>query len=401
MPHDSTPAPIVAFPRDLTACLRARIRETIELVLDEELEAALGAARSERTGSRSGYRNGSITRSVLTEHGPQRLTIPRGRLFAEDGSTTEWRSDLVDRYARRTKKVDEAIVGVYFSGGNTRRIRKGLSPLLGDKHLSKSSVSRLVQRLKTHFEVWRNRDLSDLTIAYVYLDAMNLPVRLARRVVKVPVLAVIGVRDDGEKILLSLEIARTESTVAWKGVVEDLARRNLRAPALAIVDGNPGLLQALRSTWPETEIQRCANHKRENLFSKAPKHCHAELKRDYDAIVYADDLQAAQTARRSFLRKWKTLSTEVVRSLEEAGDDLLTFYRFPKSQWKGLRTTNPIEGVNSAFRRRTKTQAAFTNENSALVLLYGLFAMEQITLRRIDGWNDLKEVQLPGLQHAA
>jgi transposase-like protein len=385
----------------LTACLRARIRETIELVLDEELEAALGAARSERTGSRAGYRNGAISRSLLTEHGPQHLTIPRGRLFTEDGSTTEWRSALVDRYARRTKKVDEAIVGVYFSGGNTRRIRKGLSPLLGEKHLSKSSVSRLVQRLKTHFEAWRNRDLSDLTIAYVYLDAMNLPVRLARRVVKVPVLAAIGVRDDGEKILLSLEIARTESTVAWKGVVEDLARRDLRAPALAIVDGNPGLLRALRSTWPETEIQRCANHKRENLFSKAPKHSHAELKRDYDAIVYADDLQAAQTARRAFLRKWKTLSTEAVRSLEEAGDDLLTFYRFPKSQWKGLRTTNPIEGVNSAFRRRTKTQAAFTNEDSALVLLYGLFAMEQITLRRIDGWKDLKEVKMPGLQHAA
>ena len=93
MSHDSTPAPIIAFPRDLTACLRARIRETIELVLDEELEAALGAARSERTGSRAGYRNGTITRSLLTEHGPQRLTIPRGRLFAEDGTTTEWRRD--------------------------------------------------------------------------------------------------------------------------------------------------------------------------------------------------------------------------------------------------------------------------------------------------------------------
>lgn len=401
MPHDSMPTPIVAFPRDLTAFLRVRIREAIETCLDEELEAALGAARSERTGERSGYRNGSITRDLLTEHGPQRLTIPRGRLFGEDGSTAEWRSDLVDRYARRTKKVDEAIVGVYFSGGNTRRIRKGLAPLLGEKHLSKSAVSRLVQRLKGQFDAWRNRDLSDLTIAYVYFDGMNLPVRVARRVVKVPVLAAIAVRDDGEKILLSLEIARTESTVAWKGVVEDLARRDLRAPALVVVDGNPGLLRALRSTWPETDIQRCANHKRENLLSKAPKHSHPELKRDYNAIVYAENLQVAQAAYLAFVRKWNLLSKEVVRSLEEAGDDLLTFYRYPKSQWKGLRTTNPIEGVNSAFRRRTKTQAAFTNEDSALVLLYGLFAMEQITLRRIDGWKDLKEVKIPGLQHAA
>ena len=401
MSHDTTPATIIAFPRDLTACLRRRIHKAIELLFEEELESALGAARSERTECRSGHRNGSVTRDVVTEYGPQRLSIPRGRLFTEDGSTTEWNSAVLERYARRTKKVDEAILGVYFAGGNTRRIRKAISPLLGEKHLSKSAVSRVVKRLKDLFDAWRTRDLSDLTITYVYLDAMYLPVRLARRVVKVPVFASIGVRDDGEKVLLSLEIARSESTVSWKVVVEDLARRGLRAPALTIVDGNPGLLRAMRECWPETKVQRCANHKRDNLLAKAPSHSHAELKRDYAAIVYAEDLRSAQAARKAFVRKWKLLSTEVVRSLEEAGDDLLSFYLFPKSQWKSLRTTNPIEGVNSAFRRRTKTQAAFTNEDSALVLLYGLFAMEQITLRKIDGWKDLKEVQTPGLRQVA
>ena len=128
MSHDTTPSMVVAFPRDLTVSLRNRVREAIELVLEEELEAALGAARSQRTESRSGYRNGSISRAVLTEHGPQQLTIPRGRLLADGGSSTEWRSDLLDRYARRTKKVDEAILGVYCAGGNTRRIRKAIRP---------------------------------------------------------------------------------------------------------------------------------------------------------------------------------------------------------------------------------------------------------------------------------
>lgn len=401
MSKDSTPTSVVAFPRDLTIQLRNRVREAIELVLEEELEAALGARPSQRTESRSGYRNGSISRELVTEHGVQRLSIPRGRLFTEDGSTTEWRSEAVERYSRRTKRVDEAIVGVYFAGGNTRRIRKALSPLLGEKHLSKSAVSRVVKRLKELFEVWRSRDLSDLALAYVYLDAMFLPVRLARRVVRVPVFAAIGVLDDGEKILLSLEIARSESTASWGAVVTGLAGRGVIAPALVIADGNPGLLRAVRDCWPETKIQRCANHKRDNLLAKAPSHSHAELKRDYAAIVYAESLKMAKAARQAFVRKWKDYSTEVVRSLEEAGDDLLTFYSFPKSQWKSLRTTNPIESVNSAFRRRTKTQAAFTNEDSALVLLYGLFAMEQITLRKIDGWKDMQEVKKPGLQQVA
>jgi transposase-like protein len=401
MPHDTTPAAVVALPYDLTREIRSRIRETIELVLEDELRAALGAARSERVPTRSGYRNGSVTREVVTESGPHTLALPRARLFREDGSTEEWRSAVLDRYQRRTRQVDAAILGVYVAGGNTRRIRRAISPLLGEKLLSKSAVSRLVQRLRELFDAWRRRDLSDLAITYVYLDAMFLPVRLARRVVRVPVLAVIGVRDDGEKMLVSLAIARSESASSWKGVVDDLVRRGLRRPALAIVDGNGGLLRALRDSWSDPRIQRCTKHKLENLLSKAPKHSHAELKRDYAEIIHAESLSAAHRARERFIRKWTLLSKEVVRSLEEAGEELLSFYSFPKSQWKCLRTTNPLEAVNSAFRRRTKTQGAFPHEDAALVLLYALFAAEQITLRKIDGWKDMKEVEVPGLQQVA
>jgi Transposase, Mutator family len=51
-----------------------------------------------------------------------------------------------------------------------------------------------------------------------------------------------------------------------------------------------------------------------------------------------------------------TAAPKVVVSLEQAGEELLTFYRFPKSQWKSLRTTNAIERLNGEFRRRVKTQ---------------------------------------------
>jgi transposase-like protein len=196
-------------------------------------------------------------------------------------------------------------------------------------------------------------------------------------------------------------VKRSESASSWKGVVDDLVRRGLRRPALAVVDGNGGLLRALRDSWRGTRIQRCTKHKLENLLSKAPKHSHTELKRDYAEIIHAESLSAASRARERFVRKWALLSKEVVRSLEEAGEELLSFYSFPKSQWKCLRTTNPLEAVNSAFRRRTKTQGAFPNEDAALVLLYALFAAEQITLRKIDGWKDMKDVEVPGLQQVA
>lgn len=183
--------------------------------------------------------------------------------------------------------------------------------------------------------------------------------------------------------------AGSESTVSWRSVVDDLAGRGLAAPVLVVVDGNRGLSKAIRTVWRETLIQRCTRHKLQNLLANAPKHCHGELKRDYRAIITANNLKTARVARQTFLRKWNTLVPAVARSLEETGDDLLTFYRFPKSQWKCLRTTNPIERINGEFRRRTKTQGAFTNESSALILLYGLFATGQITMRKIHGWREM------------
>jgi transposase-like protein len=368
------------------------VREAIEVVLEEELEAALGAARYERGSQRSGYRNGSQTRQVLTEHGPTALRIPRGRLCAADGSAEEWHSQVIAPYQRRTRKVEEAILGCYLGGVNTRRIRRSLLAVFGRHSLSKSAISRVVSRLQERFAAWQQRELSAERVLILYLDALYLAVRLARRVVKVPVQAVLGVREDGQKVLLSLQIAGSESTVSWRSVIDDLVRRGLPAPALVVVDGNRGLSTAIRTVWRDTLIQRCTRHKRENLLAAAPKHCHDELKRDYRTIIMAKNLETARTARQAFLRKWKILVPAVVRSLAEAGDELLTFYRFPKSQWKCLRTTNPIERINGEFRRRTKTQGAFTNERSALVLLYGLFATGQIIMHRINGWRDLPSV---------
>jgi transposase-like protein len=376
----------------LRASLCAKVRETIEELLEAELDEVLGALRHQRTGERKGYRNGSYERRLVTETGPLELSVPRARIADETGTTREHASEILPKYERRTRRVNEAIVACYLAGANTRRVRKALEPLLGGSQLSKSAISRVVNKLKVRFDEWMQRDLSQEGSLVLYLDAMHLPVRLARRVVRVPVQAVIGVRESGEKLLLSLRVAPSESTASWKGVVEDLAGRGLRPPQLLIVDGNKGLIRSIRDTWPKADIQRCAKHKLENLVAKAPKHCHEELKRDYRDIVYAEDLQAAQRAYDAFCTKWTKLCPEVVESLKEAGHDLLTFYRYPKSQWKSLRTTNQIERLNGEFRRRTKTQGSFGNEKAALVVLWGLVALGHIRLRRIVGWQDMPEI---------
>lgn len=384
----TSPATILQFRQDIEAQFRRHIREAIEVSLTEELAAALGSHRHERTDDRRGYRHGTTERTVTTPEGTRTITVPRGRVVAADGTTNEFHSRLLPRYARRTREVDAAILGCYLGGVNSRRMKTALKPLLGEAHLSKSAVSRIVGRLKALFATWQGRDLSSERYAVIFLDGFHLKVRLARRVVSVPVLAALGVTETGQKCLLSLRLAASEAMATWGGVVTDLQHRGLVAPLLLVVDGNSGLKSALKQ-WDSVRVQRCTTHKLENLKDHCPRHARPEMKRDYDKIIYASDGLAARAAYDAFLKKWSTLCPAVATSLEEAGLELLTFYDFPKATRKSIRTTNTLENLNREFRRRTKTQASFGTEDAALTVLYGLVAFGQIVLRKIDGAKHL------------
>ncbi len=338
------------------------------------------------------------TRGVGSRRSPgaQTLEVPRGRIVDADGSSREFRSQALPRYSRRTREVDEAILGAYLAGANTRRIRKALAPLLGEEHLSKSAVSRL----KELFRCWSERNVSAERYAILFLDGFHLKVRMARRVVSVPVLAVLGVAEDGRKQLVALQLVASESGAHWSGLIADLQRRGLEAPALILSDGHAGLRKAI-ALWPEAQVKRCTWHKWQNLVSHCPVHARRELKRDYDAIVYADDGMQAREAYQAFVTKWTSLCPTVARSLEEAGEQLLTFYAFPKAVWRALRTTNTLENLNREFRRRTKTQASFSSEESAVTLLYALVVFGQIQLRKIDGHRHVSELLAPPVATAA
>jgi len=379
-------------PIALGQLIHEHVRVAIETAVREELWAALGATPYERSTVRQGYRNGTKERTLTGPSGPLALTVPRATLFQPAGAPKEWTSALLPRYQRRVREVNEAVVATYLAGGNTRRIRGALQPLLKAAPLSKSAVSRVVATLKDGLAAWRTRSLADLDVIYVYLDGFALRVRTAGKVVSAPVLGVVGVLADGRKQLLALDLCAGESLAAWQGGLDDLVARGLRPPVLCIIDGHAGLRQAVARVWPRAAVQRCVVHKLRNLERKAPKHVLAEVRDDFHRIVYAGSGEAARAAYAAFERTWAKRCPGVVTSLREGGEELLTVFRFPKSQWKTLRTTNVIERLNEEFRRRVKTQGSLPSEDAALVLLFSLVASGQINLRRIDGWRKIAAV---------
>jgi transposase-like protein len=380
-------------PDPLAVRLRTMVGGLIEQLVAEEVDDALHARRYERVadeGERLGYRHGARERELATSIGSATIRVPRARLFDGAGeAASEWSSSLVPQYARRARAVDDAVLGLYLSGANSRRIRGALRPLLDAAPLSRSAVSRVVAGLKRAFDAWRTARLDDKRIAYVFLDAIAVKMRVNRRVESMPVLVALGVHESGDKELLGIMVMASESTESWKAMVRDLDARGLCEPVLCVIDGSAGLRNAIKTTWPRARIQRCVVHKLRNLEAHCPKRALDDLRADFHAITEAESEKLARKAHARFVRVWQSRAEGVAASLLEAGDELLTFFGFPRSQWKSLRTTNAIERFQEEFRRRVKTQASFPRESSVLHLFYALWESGQIRMRRLDGWQDI------------
>jgi len=375
----------------IEAGIRDRIRGFIEELLEQELTAALGRTRHERAaGEAKGYRNGTRERRLLGSFGPVQVGVPRARLADAGGGTREWRSSALPRYARMTRQVEALIAGAYLSGTNTRRVKRALGALFRGA-AGKDVVSRTWRKVKADWDAWNRRDLAAEDVVRLILDGAVVRVRLDRKATNVSLLVVLGVRRDGQKVLLAVKNMGGESEAAWRGVLDDLVARGLGAPEFLITDGGAGLERALAALWPDVPAQRCTVHKHRNLLAHAPDTLHEEVSADYTDMVYAASAKEVEQRRKAFLRKWRLKCPGVAASLEEAGDRLFAFLRLPQSQWKSARTTNAIERLHEEFKRRIKTQTVLPSAETAAMLFWALLASGQITMRKVDGWQTLAQ----------
>jgi putative transposase len=403
---DSAPLPAETAPQlfdnwfdPIEFGVRSRVRDFIEAMMEEELEAVLSRPRYGRIApdagkkagtaeGSTGHRHGHRSRSLLGTFGPVEVAMPRARLNTADGGTTEWKSKALKAYQRRTIAADAVIAATYLAGTNTRRVRRALTALFGGA-VSKDTVSRTWRKVKTDWDAWNTRSLADEPIVRLILDGTVVRVRLDRKATSISLLVVLGVRADGQKVLLAIKNMGGESAEAWRSVLDDLTRRGLQRPEFLIVDGAAGLDSAIATVWDGVPVQRCTVHKHRNLLAHAPERLHEEITADYNDMIYAETSQQIEARRKAFIRKWRVKHRAVADSLEEAGARLFSFTRLPPEQWKSARTTNAIERLHEEFKRRIKTQTVLPSAETAAMLFWALLASGQINMRKVDGWKTL------------
>jgi putative transposase len=260
--------------------------------------------------------------------GKVEINVPRARLQASDGRTSEWRSSALRAYQRRTLAADALIAGTYLAGTNTRRVRRALAALFCGA-VGKDTVSRVWRKVKSDWDAWNARALAAEPIVRLILD--GTVVRLDRKATAISLLVVLGVRADDQKVLVAIKSMGGESSEAWRAVLDDLVKRGLRRPEFLIVDGASGLDKAIAAVWDGVPVQRCTVHKHHNLLAHAPERLHEEITADYTDMIYAATPEEIEARRKAFIRKWRLKHGAVADSLEEAGDRLFTFTRLGRA----------------------------------------------------------------------
>jgi len=356
-------------PEELFEMIRADIRQSVgnylSSMMNAELTHFLGRERYERKIELPrNHRNGSYGRTfTLKGVGEVGVKVPRDR----EG---EFETCVLPRGRRYEDAIKEELCMMFLTGVSTRSLSMISKKLVGRK-LSATEVSEANTELVEAIERWRNRDLSEEPIKYLYLDGVCFDMRIRRKIESVPVLVAIGVTERGHKIVLGLQAGDKESAPTWREFFKDLKGRGLDGSKvlLGIMDGLPGLEKVFKEEFPNAEVQRCQVHVVRNVLAKVPKSLKKKIADELRSIFYASTKDKALEFFSAFKQRWEKDLPSAMRSLDNSINACLTFFRFPEEEWISLRTTNIIERLNKEFKRRTKPMEIVAGEQACYTLL--------------------------------
>jgi transposase-like protein len=358
------------FIEDLKPEACRALQRLLETSMDIELQDLIGARRWQHTRLPGRWRNGSYRRGLLTSYGwIPNLHVPRLR----EGRV---RFRCLKAYARRTSEVDAGVLRLFLAGVSTRSMEEVLEPLLGAASLSAATVSKIARALDHLVRQYHDRRLLD-RYRYLMLDGIYLKAKSPASVKRRCILVAYGMTADGQRELIDFQLVpQGESQAAWEAILSRLKERGLegRALAMAIVDGNGGLWNALDLVYPGLARQRCWAHKLRNVANQLPRRLQKPCTSAAHKIYAARSYGRALVAFRHWKKVWWPVAPKAVRCLEADLESLLVFYRqAPKELWKTVRTTNVIERVFREVRRRTRPMSCFQNRASVERIIFALF----------------------------
>ncbi len=366
--------------------LRGIVERVLQEVLEAEMTEHVGAFPHERTAGRKGHRNGYKPRTLRTRVGTLNLLMPQDR----EGTFS---TRLFSRYQRNEKALVLALMEMYVEGVSTRKVKEVTEELCGTS-FSKSLVSSLAGSLDSELEAWRMRRLEAEAYPYLFVDARYEKVRVDSRVVSQGVLLVSGVRDDGFREIVAVEVADTESEATYQELFRSLKRRGLSGVEMVVSDDHEGLKAAISRHFQGATHQRCQVHYARNLLGMVGHARRKDLAEGLRGVFAAPSREVALRIASELAARWRGSHPRVAEHLEEHIEECLSCLTFPESHRRRIRTTNGLERLNQEIKRRTRVVRIFPNREACLRLVAAL-AVEQseewLTGKRYLDMRELEE----------
>jgi putative transposase len=316
------------------------------------------------SGGCAGFR----PRKVQTAEGELSVEVPQVREAAEP-----FVSRLFPRGTKllRTEPLRAMVIGAFVRGLSMRDV-ESLCEQAGLGKLSKSTASRICSELRERFEQFGRRDLYDVHLAALFLDAVFLSVRPEGP--KEGVLVAWGFTEQGERVLLAVMLGMRESHEDWLALGRDLIARGLGAPLLVVADGAPGLIKAVEQCWPASDRQHCAVHRLRNLLAKLPERERERVRQGYwQALDEATGEPDAKQRLQALVDELdKAGYTAAAKCLADDLDALVVHLRYPTRHRPRWRSTNLLERSLGEVKRRTKVIGRFPGETSCLTLVWAV-----------------------------
>jgi len=341
--------------------VRNTVEDVLNSMLDAEADQLCKAQRYERSPERTDTRAGYYRRKLHVKAGEVDLRVPKLRRLP-------FESAIIERYRRREVSVEEALVEMYLAGVSVRRVEDITEALWGTR-VSPGTVSNLNKKVYDRINQWRNSPIEG-EHPYIFLDGLWLKRSWGGEVRNVSVLVCVGVNMEGFREVLGVVEGAKEDHESWLCFLRHLKSRGLTGVRLAVSDKCLGLVEALAESYPEALWQRCAVHFYRNVFSVVPHNRLAEVAMMLKTIHAQEDRQAAEDKIKVIVAKLSDRKLHAAaKVVSEGAHETLSYYAFPQSHWRHLRTNNPLERIMKEIRRRTRVVGSFPDGESALMLV--------------------------------
>lgn len=355
----------------------------IEEMLEVEREAYLGYPKHKRKPDElkedGNSRNGYTPKTVRSSHGDIKLDIPRDR-------NGNFEPELIRKYENDISQIEGKIISMYARGMSVRDIQSHLEDIYGAS-ISPQTISNMTDSILPALEEWRNRALKEI-YSIVYIDGQRFKVRSDGTVKDKTVYTVLAIDLEGHKDLLGLWISETESAKYWLSVLTEIRNRGVKDILIITSDDLPGIEEAIKSVYPETEYQGCVVHMIRNSIKYVSHKDMKEFANDLKSVYKAPTEESATASLEELKVKWVEKYPLAINAWERNWDRISTMFRFTEEIRKLIYTTNPVESVHSQFRKVTGGKGHFPDDTSVMKVLYlaGQKIMKRWTVR-IPNWN--------------